>query len=161
MLLQPRNFKFKRKQKKRVFRNFQLNFNKLNYGNMGLLILNSLFLTANQLFRFKLFLKRSSRKGDYTRRQFWFFVFPHLPLTRKANGVRMGKGKGKLECWFTTVRAGTLLLQFKNLRHGRATFFFKQLTHKLGIPTKAFFLNKYYLTFPFKKSKKIFFKNFW
>lgn len=161
MLLQPRNFKFKRKQKKRVFRDFQLNFNKLNYGNMGLLIFKPLFLTANQLFRFKLFLKRSSKRGDYTRRQFWFFAFPHLPLTRKANGVRMGKGKGKLECWFTSIRAGSIILQFKNLRFGRANFFFKQLTHKLGIPTKSIFKNENYINFPLKISKKIFFKSFW
>jgi hypothetical protein len=44
-------------------------------------------------------LKRSMKKSDHTRRFIWFLAFPHLPLTRKPNGIRMGKGKGKLECW--------------------------------------------------------------
>lgn len=100
MLLQPRNFFYKRKQKSRSlvsFNNSSLKKN-LNFGGAGLMLLKPAQLTANQLFRFKLFLKRSARKSDRTRRYVWFLAFPHLPLTKKANGVRMGKGKGKLEC---------------------------------------------------------------
>ena len=42
------------------------------------------------------FLKKSSRKFDKTLRYMWFHVFPHIPITRKVEGSRMGKGKGKL-----------------------------------------------------------------
>jgi hypothetical protein len=70
MLLQPRNFFYKRKQKSRSL----LSFNKsclrktLNFGGAGLMLLKPVHLTANQLFRFKLFLKRAAKKSDYTRR---------------------------------------------------------------------------------------------
>jgi len=70
----------------------------LNFGGSGLLILKPVQLTAIQIFRFKLLLKRASRKSERTRRFVWFSAFPHLPITRKPNGIRMGKGKGKLEC---------------------------------------------------------------
>ena len=70
MLLQPRNFVYKKKQKNRTlisFNNSQSN-KTLNYGGAGLMILKPVHLTSNQLFRFKLFLKRSMKKSDHTRR---------------------------------------------------------------------------------------------
>ena len=48
------------------------------------------------MFRYKLFLKKAARRTDKTLRKVWFYVFPHLPITRKVAGSRMGKGKGKL-----------------------------------------------------------------
>jgi hypothetical protein len=70
LLLQPRTFNYKRKQKNRSlleFNNLFLNKN-LNFGGSGLMILKPVHLTANQLFRFKLFLKKSSKKAERTRR---------------------------------------------------------------------------------------------
>ncbi len=163
MLLQPRNFIYKRKQKNRSllsFNNSRLKKN-LIFGGSGLMLLKPVHLTSQQLFRFKLFLKRSSKKSDFTRRFFWLFAFPHLPLTKKPNGVRMGKGKGKLECWFTNISGGSVLIEFRNLRKGRSVFFMKQMTHKLGIPTKFIFANNNYFSFPIKFSKSVFFRNFW
>lgn len=98
MLLQPRTFVYKRRHKKRKCLSFNNPSTGLNFGSAGLLLLRPVQLTSNQLFRFKLFLKRASKKTDSTKRFVWFHAFPHLPLTRKPNGIRMGKGKGKLEC---------------------------------------------------------------
>lgn len=60
MLLQPRNFKYKRKQKSRTLLSFNNSFLKktLNYGGSGLMLLKPIHLTSSQLFRFKLFLKK-------------------------------------------------------------------------------------------------------
>ena len=58
MLLQPRTFSYKKKQKSRTlmsFNNSYLNKN-LNYGGAGLMILKPVHLTSSQLFKFKLFL---------------------------------------------------------------------------------------------------------
>lgn len=163
MLLQPRNFVYKKKQKNRTLLNFNNSYLKktLNYGGAGLMLLKPIHLTSNQLFRFKLFLKRSMKKSDQTRRFVWFLAFPHLPLTRKPNGIRMGKGKGKLECWFTNISGGSVFLEFKNLRKGRSSFFMKQMTHKLGIPTKFVFSTNFYFNFPIKTSQNVFFRTFW
>lgn len=161
LLLQPRTFVYKRRHKKRKCLSFSNNANNLNYGSAGLLLLKPIHLTANQLFRFKLFLKRASKKADSTKRFVWFHAFPHLPLTRKPNGIRMGKGKGKLECWFTNVTGGSVLMEFRNLRKGRAAFFMKQITNKIGAPTKFLYVNNLYLNFPLAISKKIAFTTFW
>jgi len=53
-------------------------------------------MSARQIYRFKTFLKKAVRKPDITRRSVRFNTFPHLPLTKKPKGQRMGKGAGKL-----------------------------------------------------------------
>lgn len=152
ILLQPRHFLFKKKQKKRKFYTYKYNNSSLKFGSSGLILLNPCHLTSTKLFRLKLFLKKASRKPDFTKRFVWLSSFPHLPLTRKPTGTRMGKGKGKLECWFTNLHAGIFFVEFRNLRIGRAKYFSIQLTHKLGIYTKFFFNKNAILPFPFLKN---------
>jgi large subunit ribosomal protein L16 len=165
LILQPRYFVYKRKQKNRKFLYFRKN--NLNaktffkFGGAGLLLLQPAQLTSMQIFRFKLFLKRASRKSDRTGRFVWFNAFPHLPLTKKPTGTRMGKGKGKLECWFTNVRGGVLLIEFKNLRYGRAKYFTTQMTRKLGLKTKALFNFSFFARLPLFFSKQSPVRVFW
>lgn len=161
MLLQPRYFLFKRKQKNRKNYSHKLNKTFFVFGSAGTLLLNPIHLSAKKLFRLKLFLKRASRKSDYTKRFVWLHAFPHLPVTKKPTGTRMGKGKGKLECWFTTVTSGTVLTEFKNLRLGRARYFSSQLSHKLGVTIKFLFFNKQHLPLPRFNKKNFFFSVKW
>ena len=133
MLLQPRKFTFKKRQKKRIFKNFKIR--QLSYGNIGLKILSILKISGKQIFRLKIFLKRSIRKSEITRRFFWFSAFPHTPLTKKAKGVRMGKGAGKLSFWYIQLSAGINLVEFRNLRPGRAKYYMRQLSFKVSVKT--------------------------
>lgn len=132
-MLQPRKFKYKTRQKRRSA-STPARAN-LNYGNLGLVLLKPFRISAKRVFRLKLFLKRSSRKSDWTKRSFWVAVFPHLPLSRKPKGMRMGKGAGKLSTWYTQIRSGRSIVEFKNLRLGRAAYFSKQVAHKLPVPS--------------------------
>ena len=95
MMLQPRKFKFKNRQKGRTVRGWA--GSKLTYGDCGLLALQPLRMSAKKIFRLKVFLKRAVKKPDITKRKVWFNVFPHVPLTKKSKGMRMGKGAGKLK----------------------------------------------------------------
>lgn len=106
------------------------------------------------MFRLKLFFKRASRKSDYTRRFVWINAFPHLPLTKKPTGTRMGKGKGKLECWFTHLHPGTSFCELKNLRPGRAFYFKNQLHHKLGVEIKISFQVSTKIALPLSLSRQ-------
>jgi large subunit ribosomal protein L16 len=94
LLLRPRKFQYKNLHKHRRVINAKIN--KLTYGQYGLRILQPLWVNNKQIFRYKLFLKKAAKRSDKTSRKVWFNLFPHLPLTRKVEGSRMGKGKGKL-----------------------------------------------------------------
>ena len=137
MLLQPRKFRFKSRQKCRstlLWRD-----TKLVYGDCGLKTLQPLRMSSRQIFRLKVMLKKAIRKPDYTRRAVWFNVFPHLPLTKKSKGMRMGKGAGKLNAWQSQMRGGVFVYEFKNLRKGRAVHFFKRTRVKLPTSTQIIF----------------------
>ena len=159
MLLRPRKFKHKNIFKRRSFRFTKLT--QLIFGNIGLLLLQPLRLNSKQVFRYKIFLKKSSRKFDKTLRYLWFNVFPHIPLSRKVEGSRMGKGKGKLAGWSVDIPAGIYLFEVKNLRHGRAMYFCKQVAHKL--PVKSRITKKFNsrISLTWNPTKKIAYDVFW
>ena len=134
MLLQPRKIKYKFRHKRRrvsIFRNCSF-----RYGDTALKILKPLRISSKSFFRLKLFLKRAIRKSDLTKRLVWLALFPHLPLSKKPKGMRMGKGVGKLATWHTIVSGGTLLIEFKNLRKGRAAYYTKQVSRRLSVSTQ-------------------------
>ena len=112
MLLRPRKTLYKSSHKKRSFIgsiNYNLfnnkffkkpkyyyDHNKLVYGQYGLKNKNpNMFIYNKNLFRIKLFLKKTVRRSNITNRYLWVKVFPHIPVTKKVIGSRMGKGKGK------------------------------------------------------------------
>ena len=137
-MLQPRKFKFKTRQKLRSA--LVSTYPKLKYGTFALVLLRPLRISAKRIFRLKLFLKRSARRSDITKRAFWVSIFPHLPMSRKPKGMRMGKGAGKLSSWFTQIQGGRQLVEFKNLRKGRASYYSLQVSHKLPVPTSTYTL---------------------
>ena len=160
MKLQPKTFKSKKRQKGR----YPLLFNKyrsLQFGDSGLRTLGSLIFTSSHLEKMKLFLRKARRKSDKTHRRVWFNLFPHLPLSKKSANVRMGKGKGKLKTWFINVRAGSILVEYSNLRYGRAVYFFEQTSYRLGVPVTKIFNKRFFFSYPFRADKKTFFNTFW
>lgn len=160
MILQPRNFYWKKKQKLRKIIYSKKKTN-TRYGDSAVTILKPLKLTGLKIFRLKLFLKRATKKPDKTHRKVWFYAFPHLPLTKKPLGLRMGKGKGKLSSWGIKLPGGTTLLEFKNLRFGRSIFFSKQVSFKLSVPCNFFHNYKKKFNLPMFYKKKINLKSSW
>lgn len=158
MLLRPRKFTHKNRQKKRSF--FRSKINKLVYGQIGLKVLQPTRLFSKQMFRFKLFIKKGSRRSEKTYRKSWLIAFPHLPLTKKISGSRMGKGKGKLSDWVCTLPSGSNIVEFKNLRFGRGVYFCKQLAYKL--PRKCRILHRYkQVDCAYSSSRKRMFETTW
>lgn len=137
MILTPKKIKFKNKFKKRSFLPWKHEV--LNFGNFGMSLKKILFLNSKKIFRFKLFFKKLNKKSDKTKRKLWFRTFPYFPLSKKPQGLRMGKGKGKFLIWFAKIRAGLILIQVKNIRAGRVFWFFKQFEYKIQRDIKIFY----------------------
>lgn len=45
----------------------------------------------------------------------WYLGFPHLAYWTKGRSSRMGKGKGSLNCWYYSGRAGQPIIKFVHL----------------------------------------------
>lgn len=134
-MLQPRKFKFKNRHKKRTVLSWRES--STCYGDVGLRVLRPYRVSAKKIFRLKVFLKKAVKKSEITKRRIWFNLFPHIPLTKKPKGVRMGKGSGKLNTWVIYIRGGCLIVEFKNLRPGRADYFLKKIRTKITVPSKV------------------------
>lgn len=156
MLLRPRKVSYKNFHKKRSYKklNKKLLLNtKLNYGQFGLKNLNPNLVVYNKhLFKLKVFLRKSVRKSNITNRYLWLNIFPHLPVTKKVIGSRMGKGKGKVSNWSASVSPGSIFIEFRNLRPGRAKYFMSQVRYKL--PGNFKIISKYENYVPLVSFKK-------
>lgn len=160
MLLRPRKIIWKNSFKKRSIKSLKTCYiikSKLVYGQLGLKNLNyNYYLYNKYLFKLKIFLKKATRRSTITNRYLWFSIFPHLPITKKVIGSRMGKGKGKLSVWSAKIPFGLIFLEFRNVRLGRGLYFLSQLIYRLSgsfrIVSK--FNNKNYLPLISYKKKK-------
>jgi len=153
MSLRPNKFKFKNRHKSRriIFPKPE----KLLYGDFSLKTLQPLWVTGKQIFRYKIFLKKSIKRSDKTSRKIWFNLFPHLPLSKKVAGSRMGKGKGKLAGWVGCLPSGINLFEFKNLRPGRAKYFCSQIKSRLPVKAELNIYSRRMYFLPWNVSIKI------
>jgi large subunit ribosomal protein L16 len=158
MSLRPNKFKFKNRHKNRKV----LNSRKENllYGHFALRILQPLWVTGKQIFRYKIFLKKAVKRSDKTSRKIWFNLFPHLPLSKKIAGSRMGKGKGKLSGWVGQLSSGVNIFEIKNVRPGRATYFVNQIRYRLPVKSELCQSSTKFFFLPWQISKKITYEKF-
>lgn len=68
LVLQPRKYFFKTRQKQRQRKPFRLKT--LVFGSTGVITPQPLRLTSKQIFRLYIFLKKTSRRSDHTKRSF-------------------------------------------------------------------------------------------
>lgn len=109
MLFIPRKYKFKKHQKGRAFNLIKsnLNFVKLKTGNIGLKALSHCRVTSKQILTLKQILKKILKKKG----KILLKIFPNTPITQKAIGVRMGKGKGNVSHWVFRLKPGFLICE--------------------------------------------------
>lgn len=129
MYLKPNFFKYKTKFKNRRFfpNSKQIS---MSYGSIAIILRTHFYINAKQILKLKLFFKKINKKQDKTKRYFILKTFPYYPLTKKPQGLRMGKGTGKLNGWVSKVKSGSSIIEFKGIRYGRAKLFFNQFRFK-------------------------------
>ena len=107
MTIKPRNTKFKKYHKGRmVFTHKQQTF---CFGEYALVSEETANLTSKQLKTVELAIKRKIKKDGAIFKR----VFPHLPVTKKAAEVRMGKGKGTVDHYIARISPGSYIIEMK------------------------------------------------
>lgn len=133
MLLQPKKFKYKKQQKKRL-KNLNFKSNDLKFGTIGLKSIISGTINAKQIESARQAITRKiKRKG-----KLWIRIFPDFPITSKPLESRMGKGKGSLKHWAAKVAGGTVLFELCGINEKLAYTAFKTGGAKLPVKTLIF-----------------------
>ena len=90
---------------------------KLNYGNLGFIILKSVqfeyvyfYLIRKYL---KYFFKFKYALGNYFK--VWVFLKGNYPVSKKSKNSRMGKGKGSFMRWIIRLNQGHTIMEFNNI----------------------------------------------
>ena len=81
--------------------------NTLAFGEFGLQSLTRGPMTGQQIEAARVTISRHlKRKG-----KLWIRVFPHKPVTKKPQEVRMGQGKGPVEYYVAVIKPGAVLFE--------------------------------------------------
>ena len=131
MILTPKKMKY-RKAFKGVIRGQAQRGTELAYGVYGLQTLSAGRLTGRQIEAARQAMTRKIKRSG----RVWIRVFPHTPVTRKPNEVRMGKGKGGLAFHVAAIRPGAILFEMSGVPEELAREAIRLAAHKLPVKTK-------------------------
>ena len=104
----------------------------LDKGTYGLQALEGAWITANQIEAARVAMTRYMKRGG----KVWINIFPHMPLTGKPIGTRMGKGKGAVDKWVAVVKEGKIMFEIAEIDEVTAREALRLASHKLPIRTK-------------------------
>lgn len=131
-MLMPKKVKYRKKQKRRIRGRASRGVN-LAFGDFGLQVLETGWITTRQIEAGRIAMTRFIKRGG----KVWIRIFPDKPLTKKPAETRMGKGKGSPENWVAPVRAGRMLFEMEGVSAELAKEALTLAAHKLSLKTKV------------------------
>ena len=130
-MLEPKKIKYRRHHRGNR-RGMATRGNNVAFGTYGLKAMEAGWITARQIEASRIVISRIVRKLG----KMWIRIFPDKPVTAKPAETRMGKGKGALEYWVSSVKPGRILFEIEGVDRAMAEEAFRNAGHKLPIKTK-------------------------
>ncbi|MBN3534990.1 50S ribosomal protein L16 [Mycoplasma procyoni] len=128
-MLQPKRTKYRRNFRISHDKRTAQKGDKISYGEFGLQATTSAWVTARQIESARIAItRRMGREGQVIIR-----IFPHLSLTSKPIGVRMGSGKGSPEKWVAVVKVNTMMFEVSGVKEEIAKDALRLGGHKLPV----------------------------
>ena len=131
-MLMPKRVKH-RKEFRGTMRGKATRGNKISNGEYGIVALEPAWIKSNQIEAARIAMTRYMKRGG----KVWIKIFPNKPVTHKPLEVRMGKGKGNLECWVAVVKPGHVLFEVAGVPEEVAREALRLATHKLPVKCKV------------------------
>lgn len=131
-MLAPKKQKFRKAHKGRVAPKAKAG-TMLNWGAFGLKSVEQLRITACQIEA----ARRAAVREMKRQGRFFIRIFPDLPVSRKPNEVRMGKGKGSPEYFAVRVSPGRIMFEVNGVDEAVARKALELAASKLPVKTKV------------------------
>lgn len=106
--------------------------NTVAFGEYGLMSMDNNDVTSRQIESARQAMTRHVKRGG----KIWIRIFPHTPITRKPQDVKMGGGKGDPQFWAAKVKAGTVMFEMAGVSEDVAKEAMRLAGHKLPVRTK-------------------------
>lgn len=130
-MLVPNKLKFRKVRKGRN-KGVATSNNKIAHGQYGLQSLSNERITSRQIEAARQAMTRYTKRGG----QIWIKIFPHTPVTKKPQDVKMGGGKGNPEYFAAKVQAGTVMFEMGGVPEDQAREAMRLAAHKLPVKTR-------------------------
>jgi large subunit ribosomal protein L16 len=130
-MLMPSRTKY-RKVRKGKIRGVATSGNYIAHGSYALQSLENERITARQIEAARQAMTRYIKRGG----QIWIRIFPHTPVTKKPQDVKMGSGKGSPEYFAAKVHIGTIMFEMDGVSEEVAREAMRLAGHKLPVKTK-------------------------
>lgn len=130
-MLVPNRSKY-RKVRKGKIRGVATSGHEITFGQYALQSLGMDRITSRQIESARQAMTRYIKRGG----KIWIRIFPHTPVSRKPQDVKMGSGKGNPEFFVAKVRPGTILFEMQGVTEETAREAMRLASHKLPIKTK-------------------------
>ncbi len=134
-MLMPNKTKH-RKVRKGKIKGVATRGNMLAFGSYGLKSIDTERISSRQIEAARQAMTRYVKRGG----QIWIRIFPHTPVSRKPQDVKMGSGKGNPEFFVAKVRPGTVLFEIDDVTEEQAREAMRLAAHKL--PVRCKFIKK-------------------
>ena len=106
--------------------------NYIAFGDYALQSQSNSDITSRQIESARQAMTRHIKRGG----KIWIRIFPHIPVTRKPVGLKMGMGKGNPEFFAAKVKAGTVMFEMKGVSEEVAREAMRLASHKLPVKCK-------------------------
>jgi large subunit ribosomal protein L16 len=130
-MLLPKRQKYRKVRKGRV-RGVATTGNYIAFGDFALQAQGQERITSRQIEASRQAMTRYIRRGG----KIWIRIFPHTPVTRKPQDVKMGSGKGAPEFYVAKVRPGTILFEMQGVSEATAREAMRLAANKLPVKTR-------------------------
>lgn len=130
-MLLPNRLKHRKVRKGRI-RGVATAGNYIAFGDYALQAQGQERVTSRQIEAARQAMTRYIKRGG----KIWIRVFPHTPVTRKPQDVKMGSGKGNPEFYVAKVRPGTIMFEMQGVPEDVAREAMRLAAHKLPVKTK-------------------------
>jgi large subunit ribosomal protein L16 len=130
-MLLPKRTKFRKVRKGRI-RGVATSGNYIAFGDYALQSQGHERITSRQIEAARQAMTRYIKRGG----KIWIRVFPHTPVTKKPQDVKMGSGKGNPEYFAAKVRPVTIMFEMQGVPEDVAREAMRLAAHKLPVKTK-------------------------
>lgn len=130
-MLVPNRTKFRKVRKGRV-NGPATSGNYIAFGQYALQCQGHDRITSRQIESARQAMTRYIKRGG----KIWIRIFPHTPVTKKPQDVKMGSGKGNPEYFAAKVKPGTIMFEMQGVTEEVAREAMRLAAHKLPVKTK-------------------------
>jgi len=130
-MLMPKRQKHRKVRKGRIT-GVATRGNVIAFGDYALQAQSMDRITSRQIEAARQAMTRYVKRGG----KIWIRIFPHIPVTRKPQDVKMGSGKGNPEFFVAKVKPGTIMFEMQGVEEDIAREAMRLAGHKLPVKTR-------------------------